>query len=1446
MVHLGVGYDRPIGTRGFISGSMVVIGTILLLAFLLSMSSGDSDASPNPPPFGDWTVGTGETVSHSGATLDLRGDLHIRGSLELDNSTLWIWLDASSSNVLTVHPGAELTLTNSILSAQGIGRGYVVRAEVGSTLDLDGASFLRAGYTLTDDGREAGLYVATPTTMRGVQFVDCLVGLWTADTQVRVLDSNFVGCRYGAVVSDGGTLNVSGGSFVDCERGALTNASRLIVTDAVVDACDEGLLAYGGNLNIMSTEIFRSKILGVGSYSADLHVRDVTIRDADSDGIVVHKSQGRVVDCLFVNLTTDIKAIHSEVWITGTVHRDTYDEALWMYHATFHIERVNTVDSYWGLRAYKSTGECRRLVTMNATFGVQLERCIDVTLQYLEIVGGYSTLRPNPRGLVVTGGPFKLLDSNISNVRTGIDLLSAEGTVERVNITDCAHQGVIVSLSWAFTFRDVNVTDAVDGFLMTLYSGGRLERCTARQCRAAGFNFTARSTTYLFSCNGSSNPLGVNCLYASPTIRDFDLYQTTADGRPTNRTLGMDILESQPDIRGGTIKWGYGGIRLNGTQAIIKDVTFESCERWGILVLESHTDIIEGCRFLDFPNATGVFVFRSFPVITGNEFFRVNYAITGTYGSHLVIEDNTIINVTWDGIWLHGNTSAEMRGNLIMDVGWYGVHVMLFSHLVSREDVLRDTGRVGILVWMASTLDMQGSSIINSSIGINAKDVTWIRVAFSEFRDLNRGILLTRNMGRNALVGQSEGYVEGCYFTNNSAYAIGAYDSNMTVIDSNFLDNIAAIQVSNCTLRLVDGTMVGSWLFGIKAEGFSTVEWRVEDRCRIVSSDLYGPLKFIMRGGSLHIEDSIVDIEYGGSFSARDGDITMRGVQWLAGGTTFRAMRCDVELVNSTFLAVGPSVGGAHGEVGVSLTDSVATISGCSFRRTRIGVSMVRTNGTIMDSRFFECAEDGIYGEDSNITLVNTRINNTLVGNAIHLESSSLLAFSSGITHAVRGIFMVGSEASLYNCSVGGATMASFQVESSLLELYNTTHQTDRVQVHTGGVVNTWWYLSARVLWPDRTELTSARVSVWDIYEVPVANGTPNGAGMVWDMIILASINEEGSITLMGPHTAFADLRGYTVDVVVNLTSSQTVVLDLKDDEPPVFQMGAPLETEIWTRTNAVWVFGVAFDAGAGTETVRVKIDSALRSWKVEGDTFSFNITLPEGRHLVDLVATDLAGNEAVHTIILHVETTPIAMSPPEPADGTMTRESSVLLHGRLSRNEDVTVRINRVLADIDENSYWSLQVDLQEGENGFSILVEDIYGHQTWANITIWADWTPPDLRLTSYLDVNTTEEWVEVTGYVDEDARVYIQGSLVLLRDGTFSIKYPVYVGESEIVVRAVDDIGNEREIQVLVYRVDESVVPEGPNPWEVYIFLVIIPILLVLVYLVMRRLELGGEKE
>ena len=176
---------------------------------------------------------------------------------------------------------------------------------------------------------------------------------------------------------------------------------------------------------------------------------------------------------------------------------------------------------------------------------------------------------------------------------------------------------------------------------------------------------------------------------------------------------------------------------------------------------------------------------------------------------------------------------------------------------------------------------------------------------------------------------------------------------------------------------------------------------------------------------------------------------------------------------------------------------------------------------------------------------------------------------------------------------------------------------------------------------------------------------------------------------------------------------------------------------------------------------------------------------------------------------------------------------------------EGVTVRVNRVLATIDwVNRSYSVEMDLLEDDNDFAILVEDVYGHETWFNLTITADWTAPVLVLTTPLEVNTTDEWVEVAGTVDADAKLYIQGSLVLLRQGSFSVKYPVYVGDSAIHVRAEDDIGNHKELDIFVFRREVSTEPPSSDPWEVYIFLVIIPIMLVVVYVVLRRIEHGGD--
>jgi hypothetical protein len=268
-------------------------------------------------------------------------------------------------------------------------------------------------------------------------------------------------------------------------------------------------------------------------------------------------------------------------------------------------------------------------------------------------------------------------------------------------------------------------------------------------------------------------------------------------------------------------------------------------------------------------------------------------------------------------------------------------------------------------------------------------------------------------------------------------------------------------------------------------------------------------------------------------------------------------------------------------------------------------------------------------------------------------------------------------------------------------------------------------------------------------------------------------------------------------------------------------------------------------DAGSGTKVVRVYTDFNPTSMRSDGEAFAFQLQLADGRHQVELRARDLAGNEASYEFTVWVETDPLAMSPPEPGNGTLTDERRVTLRGRLSRVDGVSVRVNNALAEVDHvNRSYSIDIDLVEGENRLSVLAEDWYGHQSWWNLTITADWTPPDLVMTSALHVNTTDEWVEISGHVDADAKLFIQGSMVLLRQGGFYVKYPVYVGETAITVRAEDEIGNHQEVQVLVFRREVDTEPPGPNPWETGIFLIIVPIMVVAEYVVLRRLRFGGE--
>ncbi len=276
------------------------------------------------------------------------------------------------------------------------------------------------------------------------------------------------------------------------------------------------------------------------------------------------------------------------------------------------------------------------------------------------------------------------------------------------------------------------------------------------------------------------------------------------------------------------------------------------------------------------------------------------------------------------------------------------------------------------------------------------------------------------------------------------------------------------------------------------------------------------------------------------------------------------------------------------------------------------------------------------------------------------------------------------------------------------------------------------------------------------------------------------------------------------------------------------------------TKNDTIVVYGLAHDAGSGTE--RVEASLATTVWRMEGEVFSFTIRLTDGFHEIKLRAFDHAGNMASTSIFVDLETRSIGLAVNNPLDGLRTRAHSLEVRGFVSR--EVTVRVNRAIVELD-GLLFSHEVDLVEGANTITVTAEDEYCHLTTRTVHVTTDWTPPQLMVYSPPFVNTTDEWAPIEGELTGGTLVTIGSIPVILRDGSFDIRYPVSVGETLITVRAVDAVGNEDVYTIIVTRMEVEVEEPKPNLMEVVPFVIAIPLLAAAEWYVINRRQLGGEE-
>jgi hypothetical protein len=213
---------------------------------------------------------------------------------------------------------------------------------------------------------------------------------------------------------------------------------------------------------------------------------------------------------------------------------------------------------------------------------------------------------------------------------------------------------------------------------------------------------------------------------------------------------------------------------------------------------------------------------------------------------------------------------------------------------------------------------------------------------------------------------------------------------------------------------------------------------------------------------------------------------------------------------------------------------------------------------------------------------------------------------------------------------------------------------------------------------------------------------------------------------------------------------------------------------------------------GTTDEGARVTVNEHPVSFV--GTSFSYEMTLREGKNVIKVNAFDEMGNKAEVIIMAYLDTLPPVLAIDNPKDGSTVNTAEVTLDGSTEQNALVCVNGKSVH---NTNGVFTTKVALTEGLNNFDVTAMDVAGNKATASVKVILD-TKVSIKvngLTTGTALETTNTSYEVTGTVDPDATVYVNDYPVNIdKNGNFKTVVQLSVGNNDITVLAEDNLGNK----------------------------------------------------
>ena len=304
-------------------------------------------------------------------------------------------------------------------------------------------------------------------------------------------------------------------------------------------------------------------------------------------------------------------------------------------------------------------------------------------------------------------------------------------------------------------------------------------------------------------------------------------------------------------------------------------------------------------------------------------------------------------------------------------------------------------------------------------------------------------------------------------------------------------------------------------------------------------------------------------------------------------------------------------------------------------------------------------------------------------------------------------------------------------------------------------------------------------------------------------------IGNQVSISADGEYT----ISYYAVDNAGNEEDLQTLQVRLDTVSPETTD---DFDGEVAQQSTTINL--TTSDATSGLKATKYSINGAD---PIEG-TSIFIVGL--GEYDITYWSEDNAGNiETSHQLHVVVQDAPnFFITSPE--TGFTTKNNTANILGEID-DPDATIVCNGISGTVYQNNQFEiLNVPLEEGEVYYSVDAENQAGFKRTIFIRIIKDTVPPQIVITDPADGYVIgDDKVDLAGSVAEDfASAYIKNdagqdiSLALDGSNAFSYSdYPLQAGSNEIVVYAVDALGNsgkgEPDCEAKVTVISDLVPPE-----------------------------------